>query len=153
MRHLSNNIADRSAILPTVLALLLTGCGGGSGDSGTGATPVLAPTPIPTSTQTSTAPPSGASTALKDNTVTSSATFSNFQSAKVSVPVESVAFVGARRFVKVARADGATLFLGEVAMGMPFSMTVDAPLGQRRFSYEIFSESANDTIVRGEVTL
>jgi hypothetical protein len=149
MRHLSNKIADRSAILPTVLALLLTGCGGGTGDSGTDATPVPASTP----TQTSTVPPSGASTALKDNTVTSSATFSNFQSAKVSVPVESVAFVGARRFVKVARADGATLFLGEVAMGMPFSMTVDAPLGQRRFSYEIFSESANDTIVRGEVTL
>jgi hypothetical protein len=148
MRHLPNEIPARSAILPTVLALLLAGCGGGgTSDSGTDAAPAATPTPTPTT------PTSGASSALKDNTVTSGASFSNFQSARVSVPVESVAFVGTRRFVKVTRADGATLFLGEVAMGMPFSMTVDAPLGQRRFSYEIFSESADDTIVRGEVTL
>jgi hypothetical protein len=149
MRHLPTEIPARSAILPTVLALLLAGCGGGGGGSGSG----TAAAPVATPPPTSTTPASGASSALKDNTVTSGASFSNFQSTQVSVPVETVAFVGTRRFVKVARADGATLFLGEVATGMPFSMTVDAPLGQRRFSYEIFSESANDTIVRGEVTL
>jgi hypothetical protein len=150
MRHLPTKTPARSAVLPTVLTLLLAGCGGGGSGGGGGGTSdsgTAAPVANPT------APVSGSSTALKDNTIKSGATFSNFQSAKVSVPVESVAFVGARRFVKVARADGATLFLGEVAVGMPFSMTVDAPLGQRVFSYEIFSESANDTIVRGEVTL
>jgi hypothetical protein len=108
---------------------------------------------MPAATTTATPAPSGSSTALKDNTAASSANFSNFATGKVSVPVDGVAFAGMRRFVKVARADGAVLFLGEVPPGLPFAITVDAPRGQRRFEYEIFSESAADQIVRGEVNL
>jgi len=146
MRHVPSPTAARLAVVPTIAALLLAGCGGGGGGSS-------ASTPAPAATTAATPAPSGSSTALKDNTASASADFSNFASGKVSVPVESVAFVGSRRFVKVARDDGAVLFLGEVAPGMPFTITVDAPRGQRRFDYEIFSESAADAIVRGEVTL
>jgi hypothetical protein len=128
------------------VALLLAGCGGGGGGSGASApAPAAATAPAPA--------PTGSSTALKDNALSASANFSNFTSGKVSVPVESVAFVGSRRFVKVARSDGAVLFLGEVAPSLPFNITVDAPRGQGRFSYEIFSESESDQIVRGEVSL
>lgn len=142
--------AARLAVLPTLAALLLSGCGGGGG--GDGASPVVA-APPPATTTNGTPAPSGNSTALKDNTPSAGASFSNFAAAKVSIPVETVAFAGLRRFVKVARVDGAVLFLGEVAPGLPFTITVDAPRGQRRFSYEIFSESASDPIVRGEVSL
>lgn len=147
MRHVPCPAIARLAMVPTVAALLLSGCGGGGGGNGASAS---APSPA---APVATPAPTGSSTALKDNTPSTGASFSNFASGKVNVPVESVAFVGARRFVKIARADGATLFLGEVAPGMPFSVTVDAPNGQRRFNYEIFSESASDAIVRGEVTL
>lgn len=136
-------------VLTTVAALLLSGCGGGGG----GGDSASAPAPTSSTTTPASPAPTGNSTALKDNALPASATFSNFASGKVSVPVEGVAFVGARRFVKVARADGATLFLGEVQPGLPFAITVDAPTGQRKFNYEIFSESASDAIVRGEVTL
>lgn len=149
MRHVPCPSIARLALLPTVAALLLSGCGGGGG----GGDSASASVPPPAAAPTATPAPAGNSTALKDNTPSASANFSNFASGKVSVPVESVAFVGARRFVKVARADGATLFLGEVAPSVPFAITVHAPNGQRRFSYEIFSESASDTIVRGEVNL
>lgn len=137
----------RLVALPAVAALLLGGCGGGGGGD------TSAPLQAPAATTTATPAASGNSTALKDNTAASSANFSNFATGKVSVPVDRVAFAGMRRFVKVARADGAVLFLGEVAPGMPFAITVDAPRGQLRFDYEIFSESAADQIVRGEVTL
>lgn len=148
MRHVPCPTIARLAMLPTVAALLLSGCGGGGGgDSASASAPPPAAAPVAAPA------PTGNSTALKDNTPSASANFSNYASGKVTVPVDTVAFVGARRFVKVARADGATLFLGEVAPGLPLSITVDAPSGQRRFSYEIFSESASDAIVRGEVNL
>lgn len=140
-------------LLPAAAAaLLLAGCGGGGGSSAatSAPTPPVAVTPAPAPAPT---PTTTTSTALKDNTVASGANFDNFVSGKVSVPVDGVAFVGARRFVKVARSDGATVFLGEVAPGLRFELTVDAPVGLRRFNYEIFSESADDTIVRGEVQL
>lgn len=148
MRYARGPALTHLAALTTFAALLLSGCGGGGGGDGTSAA-------VPTASATTPVPPAstGNSTALTDNALPASATFSNFASGKVSVPVERVAFVGARRFVKVARADGATLFLGEVAPGLPFSITVDAPNGQRRLNYEIFSESASDAIVRGEVNL
>lgn len=148
MNHAPCLTPARLPVLMTVTALLLSGCGGGGGGDS-----ASAPAPTSSATTPVSQAPSGNSTALKDNSLSASANFSNFASGKVSVPVEGVAFVGARRFVKVARADGATLFLGEVAPGMPFSITVDAPNGQRRFNYEIFSESASDAIVRGEVNL
>lgn len=157
MRYGPYPTAARLGILPTIMALLLSACGGGGGGDASAPVPTAAPTPTPApapaATTTTTPPPPVNSTALKDNTASAGADFSNFASGKVSIPVDSVAFVGQRRFVKVARADGATLFLGEVAPGMPFSITVDAPNGQRRFNYEIFSESASDAIVRGEVSL
>ena len=146
MRRIPSPATVRVAVLHTIAALLLAGCGGGGGGSSASA-------PAPAAATAPTPAPSGSSTALKDNTASTSANFSNFASGKVSVPVESVAFVGSRRFVKVARSDGAVLFLGEVAAGLPFAITVDAPRGQRRFNYEIFSESASDSIVRGEVSL
>ena len=146
MKHLPCMTAARMAVLPTLAAVLLGGCGGGGGSESAAAPATAATTPAPP-------PASGSTTALKDNTASASANFSNFASGKVSVPVESVAFVGSRRFVKVARSDGAVLFLGEVAPGQPFAVTVDAPRGQSRFNYEIFSESASDSIVRGEVAL
>ena len=146
MSHVPSPAAARLAVLPTIAALLLAGCGGGGGGESAG-------TPAPAAATTAAPAPTGNSTALKDNTASASANFSNFASGKVSVPVESVAFVGSRRFVKVARSDGAVLFLGEVAPGLPFAITVDAPRGQSRFNYEIFSESASDSIVRGEVSL
>lgn len=148
MRFVPHPTAARLAVLPTLAALLLAGCGGGGGGESSSAS-----APATTVPPTSTPAPSGNSTALKDNSVSATANFSNFASGKVSVPVENVAFVGSRRFVKVARSDGAVLFLGEVAPGIPFAITVDAPNGQRRFNYEIFSESASDQIVRGEVSL
>ena len=151
MRFVPHLTAARLAVLPTLAALLLAGCGGGGGGGGGESSSASAPaTTVP---PTSTPAPSGNSTALKDNSVSATANFSNFASGKVSVPVENVAFVGSRRFVKDARSDGAVLFLGEVAPGIPFAITVDAPNGQRRFNYEIFSESASDQIVRGEVSL
>jgi hypothetical protein len=150
MKHVIHPTTARLAALPAVAALLLGGCGGGGGG---GSAPVQAPAATPAATPAAAPAAPGSSTALKDNTASSSANFSNFVSGKVSVPVEGVAFAGSRRFVKVARADGAVLFLGEVAPGMPFAITVDAPRGQRRFAYEIFSESAVDQIVRGEVIL
>ena len=146
MSHVPSPAAARLAVLPTIAALLLAGCGGGGGGESAG-------TPAPAAATTAAPAPTGNSTALKDNTASASANFSNFASGKVSVPVESVAFVGSRRFVKVARSDGAVLFLGEVAPGLPFTITVDAPRGQNRFNYEIFSDSASDQIVRGEVAL
>ena len=149
MRFVPHPTAARLAVLSTLAALLLAGCGGGGGSESSSASAPAATTTTPTSTPA----PSGNSTALKDNTAAATASFSNFASGKVSVPVESVAFVGSRRFVKVARSDGAVLFLGEVPPGLPFAITVDAPNGQRRFNYEIFSESASDQIVRGEVSL
>lgn len=148
MRNVPCPTLARLAVL-TTCAALLPGCGGGGG----GGTAASASVPAAPTTTPATPPAAGNSTALKDNTPSAGANFSSFAAGKVSVPVESVGFVGTRRFVKVARADGATLFLGEVAPGMPFTITVDAPSGQRRFSYEIFSESARDTIVRGEVNL
>jgi len=146
MRHITSPAAVRVAVLPTIAALLLAGCGGGGGGSS-------ASDPAPSAATPPTPPPSGSSTALKDNTASTGANFSNFASGTVSVPVAGVAFVGSRRFVKVARPDGAVLFLGEVAPGLPFTITVDAPRGQDRVDYEIFSESASDQIVRGEVAL
>jgi len=150
MRHVPCQTTARLAVLPTIAALLLSGCGGGGGGA---SVPVAATAPAPAATATATPASSGNSTALKDNAPSANANFSNFASGTVTVPVDGVAFVGLRRFVKVARADGAVLFLGEVAPGLPFAITVDAPRGQRRFSYEIFSESASDPIVRGEVNL
>jgi len=149
MTRLPCPTAAHLAVLPTFAALMLSGCGGGGG--GDTSAPVQATAPASTTVAAPTA--SSSSTALKDNKASAGADFSNFTSGKVTVPVESVAFAGARRFVKVARADGAVLFLGEAAPGMPFAITVDTPRGQRRFNYEIFSESASDQIVRGEVTL
>ena len=130
-------------LLAAVSLLILAGCGGGGGDDSTTA---AAPP--------SSAPPSGApnSTALKDNKAAAGASFSNFAIATVRVPVDATSFVGTRRFVKLANAAGETLFLGEVAPGQPFSVPVNAPLGQKTFRYEIFTESAQDPIVRGEVT-
>jgi len=152
MRNVPVPTLARLAVLATCAALL-PGCGGGGGGGGGTSASASAPAPAAPTTTPATTPAAGNSTALKDNALPSSASFNSFASGKVSVPVDSVGFVGTRRFVKVARADGATLFLGEVAPGLPFAITVDAPKGQRRFSYEIFSESARDTIVRGEVSL
>jgi hypothetical protein len=140
--------------LPAACALLLSGCGGGGGAG----EPAASTAPTGTSTvtgpaTTSASSASGASTALKDNTAATGANFANFAIATVTIPVQDVAYAGARRFVKLSRTDGAVLFIGEVAAGVPFSIKVDAPLGQRRFLYEIFSESAADAIVRGEVIL
>ena len=155
-----------AVIGPVLAALLLTACGGGSSDGGKASAPGPAttsppaatpvpPPPSPPSPPAAAAPaaPSGGSTALKDNAPPANANFSNFTPVRVSVPVDTVAFSGTRRFVKISRPDGAVVFLGEVAPGVPFSVTVDAPLGLGRFLYEIFSESADDAIVRGEVTL
>lgn len=155
-------ISAGAVIGPALAALLLTACGGGGGSGkvndpspstapppATTASPAPAPAPAPASP----AAPTGNSTALKDNAPPPNANFSNFAPVRVSVPVETVAFSGARRFVKISRPDGSVVFLGEVAPGVPFSVTVDAPLGPERFLYEIFSESADDAIVRGEVTL
>jgi hypothetical protein len=140
--------------LPAACALLLSGCGGGGGAGSPAASAAPAGTSAVGSTASTSAPAgSGTSTALKDNSAATGANFSNFATAAVTVPVQDVAFAGARRFVKITRTDGAVLFIGEVATGVPFSITVDAPLGQRRFLYEIFSESAADAIVRGEVIL
>lgn len=137
-----------------ILAMLLVACGGGGGDSSSApasATPAATPTTTATPTPTGTA--TTGSTALRDNTVSGSASFSNFRYVTVTVPVEKLSFVGARRFVKVARADGAVVFLGEVAPAMPFSLKVQAPLGSARFKYEVFSDSASDQIVYGEVSV
>jgi len=132
------------ALLPIIFAL--GACGGGGGESASSASSSVITPPAVT-------PPATNSTALKDNAVGSSASFTNFATSALSVPVAEVAFIGTRRFVKVTRSDGATVFLGEVGASQPFSLSVDAPIGKRTFSYEIFSESAADAIVRGEVTL
>jgi hypothetical protein len=141
------------AWLPVGAALVLMGCGGGGGGGTAATTAASSNTGSSTTTPAAPTAPATTSTALKDNAAVPGASFTNFSGGTLTIPVAAVAFAGSRRFVKVARADGATVFLGEVAAGQSFSLRVDAPVGQRAFTYEIFSESADDTIVRGEVTL
>lgn len=132
--------------LVAVGLLILAGCGGGGSSTDT---PAAAPPSTPPASGT---PPAKATTALRDNRVGVGASFSNFAMATVRVPVDAASLTGTRRFVKLVNAAGETLFLGEVAPGQPFSIPVSVPLGQRTLRYEIFSESAQDPIIRGEVT-
>lgn len=128
------------------LAVALAGCGGGGSSGGT--PPAASPPPSPP-------PPtgSGGSPALADNSPGSKARFDNFGTRPVTVPVEQHAFSGRHVFVKVSREDGQVLFLGEVAPSLPFTVSVQLPVGSTRVDYQIFSESGTDEIVFGEIAL
>lgn len=144
----SSFIPSRAVLGALALASLATGlsaCGGG----GSGDAPQVAPPPAA-------APPpvtSGASFALKDNAPGAAARFDNFGTHLVTIPVDRHAFAGRRVFVKVSREDGQVLFLGEVAPALPFTVSVQVPVGVTRVDYQIFSESGTDEIVFGEIAL
>jgi hypothetical protein len=135
---------------------LLSACGGGGG----GGSPVASTTPAPLVAAPEPAPqpdpeptPIADSSRLADNPLPASASFDNFASAAVVVPVQDAGLTGERLFVKVSRPDGQTLFLGAVAKQGDFSLPVHVPLTDGKVLYEIFSDSASDQIVFGEVSL
>jgi hypothetical protein len=93
------------------------------------------------------------SSRLADNPLPAGASFDNFASTTVVVPVREAGLTGDQLFVKVSRADGQTLFLGAVAKEGDFSLPVHVPLNDGKVLYEIFSDSSADQIVFGEVSL
>lgn len=131
-------------------ASLIAACGGGSSEPSP---------PSPPATQTSTEnppssdPPVPGSTRLVDNPLGPDASFDNFTTSRPAVPVASHQFVGDRVYVKLGRLDGEVLFLGRVAPDRDFDVPVHLPLVESALVYEIFSDSAADEIVFGEITL
>jgi hypothetical protein len=132
---------------------LLSACGGGGGGgSAPNASP--APAPVVAAPQPEPEPAIVAdSTRLADNRLPANASFDNFASAAVVVPVQGAGMTGDRLYVKVSRPDGQTLFLGAVARQGDFSLPVHVPLADGKVLYEIFSDSSSDQIVFGEVLL
>ena len=168
MKPLSTNASRSLALL--ISPFLLSACGGGGGGGAPAATaapapvvstpqpqpqpvpdPVPQPDPLP---QPDPVPqPVPESSRLADNPLPSGASFDNFASDRVVIPVSDAGLVGDQWFVKVSRADGQTLFLGAVSREGDFTLPVHVPLDDDKVLYEIFSDSSADQIVFGEVSL
>lgn len=127
--------------------LVMSGCGGGGGGGGgstSGSTPVAATT---------------VSTSLSDNPLTGIVSLDNFATSNVQLTVGQiitqrlVTFSGDHTFLKLARSDGEVLFLGEVDSDQPLELLVDLPVDSSRIHYEIFTESALDDTLFGEIVL
>ena len=129
------------------VTVALTACGGG--ESSTSSAPV-SDAPPPTQPVSVEVP---GSTRLGDNPLGGGASFDNFSPSKPTIPVAEASFIGSRVYVKVNRIDGEVLFLGAVARNRNFTVPVHLPLGEEKLLYEIFSNSAEDQIVFGEVSL
>ena len=143
-----------TSLLIFTAAGILAACGGGASSD-----PDPDPTPLTAATGTASPPGSGQSAAdsdstrLVDNPLGPDASFDNFAASQPTVPVTSYEFVGDRVYVKLGRMDGEVLFLGQVARDRDFNIPAHLPLTESMLAYEIFSDSAADEIVFGEITL
>lgn len=137
--------------------ILLSACGGGGGGSSpaVSSTPVATATPEPAPAPAPDPAPVAApgSSRLADNPLPDRASFDNFAATEAVIPVRDVGFVGSKLFVKVSRSDGETLYLGAVPRDRDFSLPIHVPLDDGKVLYEIFSNSAADQIIFGEVSL
>lgn len=143
----------------TAAALLALGaCGGGGSEE-------AAITPPPAASDKCTTQVAG-STRLCDNPLTAGAKFENFETTMATVPVPSIisgaGFAGNRIFVKITGSESPdpltgsgqlVLFLGEVIASQNFTIPVHVALEETSLFYEVFSDSASDDIVFGEIIL
>ncbi|UCC15872.1 MAG: hypothetical protein JSW21_05435 [Gammaproteobacteria bacterium] len=137
-------------LLATLFAVALAACGGGGG--GASPAPSAAATPPPPPAEPEPIPVPG-STRLGDNPVGGDASFDNFSTAKPTIPVSGIGFTGSQIYVKINRIDGEVLFLGAVSSDRDFVVPVHLPTDETRLLYEIFSDSASDQIIFGEISL
>lgn len=137
-----------AALKPSALlfaTLLITACGGGGG--GGGASETLNPQTTPP-----VAPP--ASTRLADTPAPAEATFDSYSATAVSIPEEvlTTVFIGTNRYLKIALETGEVLYLGIVPTSLN-ALPLSIPAGTTRLTYEVFTDSAHDSIVFGEIAL
>lgn len=143
-------------ISATLLGLCACGGGGGSEEA--------ASTPPPSSDKCTTQV--AGSTRLCDNPLTASTSFENFRTEAAIIPVPAIissnGFVGTRVFLKITGSEspdpltGAgqqVLYLGQVSASQDFSIPLHVALSETSLFYEVFSDSASDDIVFGELPL
>lgn len=123
----------------------LTACGGGGGGGGASETLNTQTTP-PVETPTS--------TRLIDNPAPANASFDSYAQVSVAIPeaASTAVFIGSNRYIKIALTSGDVLYLGIVPDALDH-LPLSLPVGTTRLKYELFTDSAYDTIVFGEIVL
>lgn len=119
----------------------LIACGGGGGSSTTSSnatTPVTPPTTAPTS-------------ALKDNTVASNASFTQFESFLTQLPNKTAQFKGKSIYIKLYTSDGQTLYLGQYLPDIRLNLHL--PNHVKTLRVDIFSTEPTDPQFTEEIVL
>lgn len=135
-------ICENIFILLTSITLL-TACGGGAG-GGANNTPAAK----------NSSEVVLESTSLKNNQVKPGTKFEQYQRITIHLSdlVEGVSLIGVQRFVKLTQENGALLYLGNIHDG-EHSLVIQVPLGVAQLKYELFTDSADDQIIFGEINL
>ena len=93
------------------------------------------------------------SSLLSDNKLPVEAVVDNFEMKTINIDPTMLPFGGNRLFLKLSLQSGEVLFLGEIDRFSPFTLQVDLLLDVSSVNYELFSDSPEDEMQTGVITL